>query len=220
MVAQVAGLHNFLLMVWSAAMCASVGHAIYKLQAKHGTRSVLCAADDDQAKGLLYCNLYIFYLSKFYELLDTVMQVLKKKKLKDTWRHHTIVLAMTWSWLESVWAPYGILLVFLPSLTVLGLPALSWITIRSRKRGLSTHYRQHTTSSHVGCLSGRVARFRLNVTSLGMLGNTLVVHTFMYYHYYARSQSRTVWFEVHYRSAASAVRNIVCGVGRTQVALV
>ena len=39
---------------------------------------VFWAPKESDRKGLQYWALYIFYLSKFYELLDTVILVLKK----------------------------------------------------------------------------------------------------------------------------------------------
>ena len=52
------------------------------------------ATEEETAGPMQYC-LYIFYTSKFYELLDTVLMVLKKKPLGFLHvYHHTIVLAM------------------------------------------------------------------------------------------------------------------------------
>jgi hypothetical protein len=39
---------------------------------------VFWATEEKNRQGLQYWALYIFYLSKFYELLDTVILVLKK----------------------------------------------------------------------------------------------------------------------------------------------
>lgn len=38
---------------------------------------------------------------QFYELLDTVILVLKKRDVIFLhWYHHSIVIAMVWSWME------------------------------------------------------------------------------------------------------------------------
>lgn len=110
--------------------------------------------------------MYSYYLSKFYELFDTVILVLKKVSqsyyykeltvLKKPiiflhWYHHAIVILMVWTWIE-----YGIV--------------------------FSRYYH--------GSLAGQ-----FNYYSLGMLANTLV-HVFMYYYYYLAARGKSVWFKV------------------------
>ena len=55
------------------------------------------------ANGALYYWSYIYYLSKYYELLDTVLQ-LARGKLPPHFvlhvYHHACVLWMSWGWLE------------------------------------------------------------------------------------------------------------------------
>ena len=53
--------------------------------------------------GPLYYWSYIYYLSKYYELLDTVLQLLKGRPPPHFFLHvyhHAVVLQMCWLWLE------------------------------------------------------------------------------------------------------------------------
>jgi len=130
-------LHNLFLMLWSLGMLIGLSFAGWQQLSKYGWQSLFCGATEEETAGPMQYCLYIFYTSKFYELLDTVLIVLKKKPLGFLHvYHHTIVLAMTWSWLH----------------------------------------------------------FRLNFACLGMFANCLV-HTFMYYYYYASAQGAKVWFK-------------------------
>lgn len=55
------------------------------------------------ANGPLYYWSYIYYLSKYYELLDTVLQLLKGRKPPHFFLHvyhHSVVLFMAWGWCE------------------------------------------------------------------------------------------------------------------------
>ena len=55
--------------------------------------------------GALYYWSYLYYLSKYYELIDTVLQLLKGRPPPHFFLHvyhHAVVLLMAWSWLEYV----------------------------------------------------------------------------------------------------------------------
>lgn len=97
----VTALHNLVLLVWSAAMFFYLLWAASSHCAQYGWRSLFCAATPQETQGPMQWSLYIFYVSKFYELLDTVVIRLKKRPLIFLhYYHHAIVIAMTWSWLH------------------------------------------------------------------------------------------------------------------------
>eukprot|EP00038_Savillea_parva_P031443 m.86612 g.86612 ORF g.86612 m.86612 type:complete len:300 (-) comp9671_c1_seq1:24-923(-) len=97
----VAAAHNTVLMVWSAVMLVALADAVIDQYNTFGLRALFCAADDNQVSPRMHYWLYIFYVSKFYELLDTVLLRLKKRPLIFLhWFHHTVVIAMTWSWVH------------------------------------------------------------------------------------------------------------------------
>lgn len=58
-----------------------------------------------QPEGGLWFWSYVYYLSKYYELLDTVLQLLKGRPPPHFGLHayhHAVVLLMAWAWLEYV----------------------------------------------------------------------------------------------------------------------
>jgi len=96
--------HNVILCVWSLAMCIGTIIPVYRLYMEHGTRSLFCgiSADHPMMVGLFGYWRYHYYLSKFYELLDTVILVLKKKNLIFLHvYHHAIMLYISWIWIAA-----------------------------------------------------------------------------------------------------------------------
>lgn len=63
---------------------------------------MLCDSKRESAgKGTLYFWLYVFYLSKFYELFDTVFIVLRKAPLRFLhFYHHSMTFFLCWVCLE------------------------------------------------------------------------------------------------------------------------
>ncbi|KAJ3417002.1 hypothetical protein HDV05_007484 [Chytridiales sp. JEL 0842] len=97
----ITAIHNIILCLWSLGMCLSAAVEIYKRATALGVDEVFCTVDTKNLKGPLFFTLYTYYISKFYELLDTVILVLKKKPLIFLhWYHHAIVILMVWTWLE------------------------------------------------------------------------------------------------------------------------
>jgi fatty acid elongase 3 len=65
--------HNMLLCVWSLAMVVGAFLEGYRLYADNGVEVIFC-----DIKGLTYMGrmnwwMYIFYISKYYELIDTML---------------------------------------------------------------------------------------------------------------------------------------------------
>ncbi|GAM25772.1 hypothetical protein SAMD00019534_089470 [Acytostelium subglobosum LB1] len=98
-------IHNFILCVWSLAMCAGVVYECYKRIMGEGPLFTLCETAAGYNQGPSYYWSYIFYLSKFYELFDTVIIVLKKKPLIFLHvYHHCIVVWLCWYFLYTGWS--------------------------------------------------------------------------------------------------------------------
>nr|KAJ3403374.1 hypothetical protein HK105_004095 [Polyrhizophydium stewartii] len=93
--------HNLFLCGISLAMfAAGLAGTVSRARAR-GIDEIFCSNDKDGMRGLLPFTLYMYYLSKFVELFDTVILVLKKKPVIFLhWYHHAIVILMVWSWLQ------------------------------------------------------------------------------------------------------------------------
>eukprot|EP00128_Syssomonas_multiformis_P010667 Colp12_sorted_trinity150504_noHs@16449 len=95
--------HNLFLSIWSFFMFLWIIVDIYKISKEMHPMKNFCISSSDDSPALqdAFFHVYIYYLSKFYELLDTVILVLKKKDVIFLhWYHHSIVIWMVFLWLE------------------------------------------------------------------------------------------------------------------------
>jgi len=91
-------IHNAILCIGSLVMFVGVMYEIYELLQKGGMKMLYC--DTKRPTGRVYYWMYIYYLSKFVELFDTVILILKKRPLIFLHvYHHAIVILMVWLWL-------------------------------------------------------------------------------------------------------------------------
>ncbi|KAJ1532716.1 hypothetical protein HK405_000900, partial [Cladochytrium tenue] len=70
--------HNMVLCIWSLGMFVAGFVAVARRAITMGVDEVFCTTALESVQGPLLHVIYIYYLSKFYELLDTVILVLKK----------------------------------------------------------------------------------------------------------------------------------------------
>lgn len=95
--------HNLLLATWSAAMCFGTLYEIfnlYKTDDRYNSISDLfCDETGQLMKGRVGYWAWVYYASKFYELLDTVLMVLKKRPLTFLHvYHHIVIISLCWTW--------------------------------------------------------------------------------------------------------------------------
>jgi len=100
--------HNMFLSALSVAMLCGIAYETY--QHAHGVSSLFCDEEHVMNRGRVMWWYYIFYLSKFYELLDTFIIVLKKNPVIFLhWYHHFITLILVQVSLRAslvvLWAP-------------------------------------------------------------------------------------------------------------------
>lgn len=97
-------LHNLVLCVWSAAMFAAAAYETARRVQNTGDATWLfCFAPSTRAEGRLFFVSYMYYVSKYYELLDTPLRVLKGQPLTVLHVfHHAVVIAMAYAWLDSI----------------------------------------------------------------------------------------------------------------------
>ena len=111
--------HSLVLCVGSLWMCAGALREIRQRIEDEGVAWFFCESQDPPPR--LYAWAYAYYLSKYYELLDTVLQLFKGRPPPHFFLHvyhHAVVLLMAWNWLEYVQTLQHIALLFNTSVHV------------------------------------------------------------------------------------------------------
>jgi len=95
--------HNFMIFLLSLVMFTSIFHEVFIVRMPQvGFFECFCDPPGLQPHGRMYFWVYIFYLSKFYEFLDTFLLVLKGKQLEFLHvYHHSLTVFNTWYALET-----------------------------------------------------------------------------------------------------------------------
>ena len=104
--------HNLILSVGSLAMMLGTLRELFIRGAAESADGAFgratfffCEPLGMKPEGALYYWSYLYYLSKYYELIDTVLQLCKGRPPPHFFLHvyhHAVVLFMAWSWLEYV----------------------------------------------------------------------------------------------------------------------
>lgn len=103
--------HNLNLCVWSLVMFLGTTYEVFRRYTAEGNNLEFFVCEHPEtaetagvgATGPLYFWSYIYYISKFYELFDTVLTLSKGSRLPHTFLHvfhHSVVVFMAWWWLE------------------------------------------------------------------------------------------------------------------------
>ena len=98
--------HNTVLSVGSAVMLAG---CLYEVQLRWAADAslvfILCESQSSvPTSGALFFWSYVYYLSKYYELLDTIIGLLRGSRMPNFGLqvyHHAVVLFMSWAWCET-----------------------------------------------------------------------------------------------------------------------
>lgn len=86
--------HNFILLIWSAAMAYGLIKGVIVDAISNGFQST-CCRETGGTLGTIWFWCYIFYVSKYYELVDTVFLVLRRKPLDFLHIfHHSAVMPL------------------------------------------------------------------------------------------------------------------------------
>lgn len=93
-------IHNYILCLFSLALVVGIGYRVVTIYTScaHGLYAVYCGCSEapELSKAMTFWA-YLFYLSKYYELFDTVFLVLRKRPLTFLHvYHHAIVMPMCW----------------------------------------------------------------------------------------------------------------------------
>jgi len=98
--------HNAILCVWSAAMFYGISTAWFgDYGLKTGFYSMICNSTKGPMKGALAFWLHQYYLSKYYEYLDTFILIFRKGKPLTFLHvfHHAVMAGASYSWLRGNW---------------------------------------------------------------------------------------------------------------------
>ena len=104
---HISTLHNVVLALGSLTMFVGCANATLlevrgKGNGSKGVEWMLCFPKGTRATGPVFFWSYVYYLSKFYELLDTVILILKKRPLSFLHVfHHATVILMCYFWLQG-----------------------------------------------------------------------------------------------------------------------
>ncbi|KAN0004482.1 hypothetical protein ACTFIZ_010656 [Dictyostelium cf. discoideum] len=102
---MISGIHNLILCVWSFLMCAGLSYDLLLLftSSEHGINALFCSPESNPLTGRIFYWHYLYFISKFYEFIDTLIIVLKRRELifLHIW-HHAIVVLIVWTWLPGV----------------------------------------------------------------------------------------------------------------------
>lgn len=97
--------HNVILTVLSTVMFLGTSYGAYrKYQSQGFFHGLVCEQEAEPMHGALFYWSYIFYLSKYYEYIDSYLLVLKKKPLIFLHVfHHFVMPYVCWAGLEGKW---------------------------------------------------------------------------------------------------------------------
>ncbi|KAG0048742.1 hypothetical protein BGZ83_006345 [Gryganskiella cystojenkinii] len=105
--------HNLLLCIYSAITFANMFPAMVKNIRTHSLFDAYCDTDNSLWNSALGYWGYLFYLSKFYEVIDTIIIILKGRRssLLQTYHHAGAMITM-WSGIKYQAVPIWIFVVF------------------------------------------------------------------------------------------------------------
>ena len=107
-----AAVHNIFLAALSAAMCLGTAFQLILRIRHQNFFSIICDRHRYAFTGKLAMWLYIFYISKYYELLDTFIIVLRKRPLNFLHvYHHCIVIPLFWMYMNTSMIIHWILVI-------------------------------------------------------------------------------------------------------------
>lgn len=99
-------LWNFFLFVLSVIMALGICIPMFQFLFERSWYQLMCMPEGELYYGSPFFCVWLFALSKYIELIDTVFIILRKRPLHFIhWYHHTTVLAYTWFGLVCMTSP-------------------------------------------------------------------------------------------------------------------
>ncbi|KAJ3257909.1 hypothetical protein HK103_004200 [Boothiomyces macroporosus] len=141
----VTAVHNLLLCAESLFMFVVGIYVVWLKYNNEPLSELFCTNSRATTDGLFSWIMYMYYLSKFPELLDTVILVLKKKNVIFLhWYHHAIVMLMVWAWMEFN-IPFGIFGLILNT----GIHVLMYWYYFASSFGWNVWYKKYITTAQI-----------------------------------------------------------------------
>ncbi|KAJ7536926.1 hypothetical protein O6H91_12G089100 [Diphasiastrum complanatum] len=147
-------LHNLLLLLSSIVIFAGCWQAaVVEIQesrwlwgnSRRGLDWLLCFPLGTRPAGRVFFWSYVYYLSKFYELFDTVILVLRKKKLTFLHLfHHAALIIMCFCWLQFTQS-----LQVLTIITNAGVNAIKYLYLLFHSLGYSPSWKKRVTNCQI-----------------------------------------------------------------------
>eukprot|EP01083_Nonionella_stella_P066474 175062_1 len=96
-------IHNVILCIWSGIMMIAIlYHLGYHILVRRRSIKYVIMDPDLEVYESMQFWFYLYYLSKYYELIDTFILLLKKKRVifLHLW-HHAIMMYFGWLWIDA-----------------------------------------------------------------------------------------------------------------------
>lgn len=102
--------HNFNMFFFSLVCFLGLAYETYNAYKKDGFESIFCDSTSKNVKGGMTFWIYLYYLSKFYEFLDTLIIVLRRSQLRFIHVYHHVTTMLVaflglWSCSTAMWIP-------------------------------------------------------------------------------------------------------------------
>eukprot|EP00668_Euglena_longa_P000236 GGOE01000322.1.p1 GENE.GGOE01000322.1~~GGOE01000322.1.p1 ORF type:complete len:259 (+),score=83.77 GGOE01000322.1:37-813(+) len=139
--------HNLVLSVGSLVMLLGLMVEMVRRVSHSGTSWIICESTSTTAEGPLFFWSYVYYLSKYYELVDTMLQLAKGSRPPSFFLHvyhHAVVLFMAWGWLE-----YRMSLQYIGMLWNTFVHVIMYYYYFLRSQGISPWWKRHVTQLQI-----------------------------------------------------------------------
>jgi len=126
-------------------MVLGIGRELFAAVHKGGWEVLVCDSNKYQQSGDLYFWYYIFFLSKFYEFIDTYILILRQKPVTFLHSfHHFITAFLCWAGLSSELAVQWIIIVINGSVHV-----LMYYYYLAQTLGSDVWWKKHLTTAQI-----------------------------------------------------------------------
>jgi hypothetical protein len=136
-------LHNLVLCFGSLYMFVFCLVEVVRRSSHDGIEWLFCEQSNTRPDGALFFYSYVYMLSKYYELLDTFLQLLSGKIPPNFGLHvyhHSLIMILTWIWIEEAGSLQFIGILFNTAVHV-----VMYYYYYLRSIGISPRWKSHVT---------------------------------------------------------------------------